>query len=236
MTDFRQRLLATTLLVGAGLAASPAFAQDTQTPKPLCPPGSPPPNANCTAQDAPTSNQPETTAPVEGTTTPSTSATGENVQAAQDIVITGSRIPQPNLTSASPVTVLSSQDVKLQGTTRTEDLINSLPQSFAAQGSNISNGSTGTASVNLRGLGSQRTLVLVNGRRLQPGDPRLGSIADINFIPSAIIKRVDVLTGGASSVYGADAVAGVVNFIMDTNFRGLRIDAQASTFMHYNDS
>ncbi len=142
------------------------------------------------------------------------------VRSSQDIVITGTRIPQPNLTSASPVTVLSSQEVKLQGTTRTEDLINSLPQSFAAQGSNISNGSTGTATVNLRGLGSVRTLVLINGRRQQPGDPRQGSVADINFIPSALIKRVDVLTGGASSVYGADAVAGVVNFIMDTNYRG----------------
>ena len=104
------------------------------------------------------------------TTVPSTNAQGEPVKSSQDIVITGTRIPQPNLTSASPVTVLSSQEVKLQGTTRTEDLINSLPQSFAAQGSNISNGATGTATVNLRGLGSKRTLVLVNGRRLQPGD------------------------------------------------------------------
>ena len=118
--------------------------------------------------------------------------------------------------------------MKLQGTTRTEDLINSLPQSFAAQGSNISNGSTGTATVNLRGLGSARTLVLINGRRLMPGDPRQRPVADINFIPSALIKRVDMLTGGASSVYGADAVAGVVNFIMDTNFAGFRIDGQAT--------
>ena len=221
--DFRSRLLATSLLVGAGMAATPAFAQTTP------PPANPADTANGTT--------PDTTTPVEGqTTTPSTSATGENVRGAQDIVITGTRIPQPNLTSASPVTVLSSQDIKLQGTTRTEDLINSLPQSFAAQGSNISNGSTGTASVNLRGLGSVRTLVLINGRRLQPGDPRQGSVADINFVPSSLIKRVDVLTGGASSVYGADAVAGVVNFIMDTNFRGLRIDAQASTFMHDNGS
>jgi len=133
------------------------------------------------------------------------------------------------------VTVLSAQEVKLQGTTRTEDLINSLPQAFSAQGSNVSNGATGTATVNLRGLGTARTLVLVNGRRLQPGDPTAGgNVPDINFIPSSIIKRVDVLTGGASSVYGADAVAGVVNFIMDTNYRGLRLDAQASTFMHSN--
>ena len=212
--DFRQRLLATTLLVGASMAASPAFAQDAPAP----------------ADEAPA----ETTAPVEGTTQPSTSATGEKIQESADIVVTGSRIPQPNLTSSSPVTVISAQEVKLQGTTRTEDLINSLPQSFAAQGSNISNGSTGTATVNLRGLGSARTLVLINGRRLMPGDPR-SPVADINFVPSSLIKRVDVLTGGASSVYGADAVAGVVNFIMDTGFTGLRIDAQASVFNHDND-
>jgi outer membrane receptor protein involved in Fe transport len=221
--DFRSRLLTTTLLVGAGMLATPAFAQDA-------PPAAPNP------PDTATGTQPETTTPVEGqTTVPSTNAQGAPVRSGQDIVITGTRIPQPNLTSASPVTVLSAQEVKLQGTTRTEDLINSLPQSFASQGSNISNGSTGTANVNLRNLGVARTLVLVNGRRLQPGDPRQ-PVADINFIPSALIKRVDVLTGGASSVYGADAVAGVVNFIMDTTFRGLRIDAQASTFMHDNDA
>ncbi len=211
--DFRQRLLATTLLVSASMIASPALAQTTPAP----------------ADEAP----PETIAPVEGSTQPTTSATGEPVDETKDIVVTGSRIPQPNLTSASPVTVISAQEIKLQGTTRTEDLINSLPQSFAAQGSNISNGSTGTATVNLRGLGSSRTLVLINGRRLMPGDPR-SPVADLNFIPASLVKRVDVLTGGASSVYGADAVAGVVNFIMDTSFVGLRIDGQASVFNHNN--
>ncbi len=215
MLDFRSRLLVTTLLVGTSLTASPAFAQDAP---PAADPNVPP----------------ETTAPVEATTPPSTNAQGAPVASSGDIVITGTRIPQPNLTSASPVTVLSSQDIKLQGTTRTEDIINSLPQSFAAQGSNISNGALGIATVNLRGLGPTRTLVLINGRRLQPGDPRV-PLTDINFVPSALVKRIDVLTGGASSVYGADAVAGVVNFIMDTNFRGLRVDAQASTFMHNND-
>ncbi|MBA3669850.1 MAG: TonB-dependent receptor [Sphingomonas sp.] len=237
MLDFRQRLLTTTLLVGASLIATPAFAQATATP-PECPPGTVPGVAGAcnpadTAQGSGT--QPETTTPVEGTTTvPSTSATGEPVQSAGDIVITGSRIPQPNLTSASPITVLTSQEIKLQGTSRTEDLINSLPQSFAAQGSNISNGSSGTAQVNLRGLGAGRSLVLVNGRRLQPGDT--GSpVPDLNFIPTQLVKRVDVLTGGASSVYGADAVGGVVNFIMDNTFTGIRIDAQASVFQHHND-
>ncbi len=199
------RALAPLLVTTVLGLSSPAFAQ-----------------ADAAAQPSPDAAAPSTT-----------NAQGAPVQASQDIVITGSRIPQPNLTSASPVTVVSSQDIKLSGTTRTEDLLNSLPQSFAAQGSTVSNGATGTAEANLRGIGSARTLVLVNGRRLQPGDPRQPT-SDINFIPSALIKRVDVLTGGASSVYGADAVAGVVNFIMDTSFRGLRIDAQASTFMHNN--
>jgi outer membrane receptor for ferrienterochelin and colicin len=76
--------------------------------------------------------------------------------------------------------------------------------------------------------------VLVNGRRLQPGDTG-NPVPDLNFIPTQLIKRVDVLTGGASSVYGADAVGGVVNFIMDNTFTGVRIDAQASVFQHNND-
>jgi outer membrane receptor protein involved in Fe transport len=236
MLDFRQRLLATTLLVGASALATPALAQTTATP-PECPPGTVPgASGACNPADTSqgTGTQPETTTPVEGqTTVPSTSAAGEPTRSAQDIVITGTRIPQPNLTSASPVTVLSSQEVKLQGTSRTEDLINSLPQSFAAQGSAVSNGASGTATVNLRGLGQSRSMVLVNGRRLQPGDV-LSPYPDINFIPTQLIKRVDVLTGGASSVYGADAVGGVVNFIMDNTFTGVRIDAQASVFQHNN--
>jgi len=149
------------------------------------------------------------------------------------IVVTGSRIRQPNLTAVSPVTAVSSQEVRLTGTTRAEDLINSLPQAFAGQGSTIANGSSGTATLNLRGLGSVRTLVLINGRRLVPGDPG-SSAADINVIPAAMIDRVDVLTGGASSVYGSDAVAGVVNFIMDTDFTGVRFDTQYSFFQHDN--
>ncbi|MEO8455917.1 MAG: TonB-dependent receptor [Sphingomicrobium sp.] len=237
MLDFRQRLLTTTLFVGVGALATPAFAQTASATPPECPPGTPVGTAGCNPSDtAGSGSQPETTTPQEGqTAVPSTSATGEPVRSSQDIVITGTRIPQPNLTSASPVTVLSSQEVRLQGTSRTEDLINSLPQSFAAQGSNISNGASGTATINLRGLGSKRSIVLINGRRLQPGDTG-NPVADTNFVPTQLIKRVDVLTGGASSVYGADAVAGVVNFIMDNTFTGIRIDAQASTFMHDNNA
>jgi len=155
----------------------------------------------------------------------------------QEVVVTGSRIPQPNLTSVSPVTAVGAEQVKIEGVTRVEDLINNLPQAFADFGGNLSNGSTGTASVNLRNLGSQRTLVLVNSRRLMPGDPTQNAAAspDLNQIPAALIERVEVLTGGASAVYGADAVAGVVNFIMNDKFEGVRLDAQYSMYQHNND-
>lgn len=156
-----------------------------------------------------------------------------SAEAAPTIVVTGSRIKQPNLESASPVTVVTSEEVTQTGTTRVEDLVNSLPQVFAGQGANVSNGASGTATLNLRGLGSERTLVLVNGRRLVPGDPTT-SAADINVIPAALIDRIDVLTGGASSVYGADAVAGVVNFVMDTDFEGFKLDTQYSVYNHDN--
>ncbi|HYI64486.1 MAG TPA: TonB-dependent receptor [Allosphingosinicella sp.] len=168
--------------------------------------------------------------PVEATA-PQTAAQEDDA----DIVVTGSRIPSPNLTAVSPVTVINSQEIRLQGTTRTEDLINSLPQAFAGQGGNLANGASGTATVNLRGLGSNRTLVLINGRRLVPGDPAL-PVPDINVIPSSIVERVDVLTGGASSVYGSDAVSGVVNFVMDTDLEGIRLDAQYSFYQHNNRS
>lgn len=150
-----------------------------------------------------------------------------------DIIVTGSRIPQPNLEGVSPVTTVNSQDIKLQGITRVEDLLNNLPQVFAGQSSGVSNSADGTASVDLRGLGPSRTLVLVNGRRMMPGDPN-NSAADLNAIPEALISRVEVLTGGASSTYGADAVSGVVNFIMDKKFTGIRIDGQYSFYQHNN--
>ncbi len=165
--------------------------------------------------------------------------TGNAADAAEDtgtgIVVTGTRLRSPNLESASPVTVVTAEEVSLTGTTRVEDLVNSLPQVFAGQGGNVSNGSTGTATLNLRGLGAERTLVLVNGRRLMPGTPST-SAADINAIPAALIERIDVLTGGASSVYGADAVAGVVNFVLDTDFEGFKINANYGVYNHNNRS
>lgn len=151
----------------------------------------------------------------------------------QEVVVTGSRIKQPNLTSTAPVTSISSQEIQFEGAQRTEDLLNRLPQVFAAQASTVSNGSNGTATVDLRGLGSNRTLVLIDGRRLVPGDPS-NPVADINMIPAALIERVDVLTGGASATYGADAVAGVVNFILKKNFEGVEITVNHSFYDHDN--
>ena len=168
---------------------------------------------------------------------PSTMQPGDNpdAPAGEGIVITGSRIPRPDLDGTSPVTVIGAAEVEQTGTTRVEDLVNSLPQVFAGQSAFISNGASGTATVNLRGLGSSRTLVLVNGRRLQPGDPSLPS-ADLNQIPAALIQRVDLSTGGASSIYGADAVAGVVNFILNTDFEGVDATSQISFYQHENNN
>ncbi|MBB6252175.1 TonB-dependent receptor domain-containing protein [Nitrospirillum iridis] len=153
----------------------------------------------------------------------------------QEIVITGSRIKTDSSVGISPVTTVSNEEIKLQGATRMEDVLNNLPQVFASQGGNISNGSTGTATVNLRGLGSQRTLVLIDGHRMPAGSP-LNSAADLNEIPTALVKRVEVLSGGASAVYGADAVAGVVNFIMDDKFEGAKAEVGYSFYQHNNDS
>lgn len=153
----------------------------------------------------------------------------------QEVVVTGSRISVPNQASISPVTFVSALDIQQTGVTRVEDLLNELPQVFAAQGSNISNASTGTATVNLRGLNDKRTLVLVNGFRLGPGDPASSAASDINMIPVEMIDSVEVLTGGASSVYGADAVAGVVNFKLNDHFEGVKLVADAGVYQHSNN-
>src|ERR1700744_4592117 len=170
--------------------------------------------------------------------TPASAAADTTSGEVAEVVVTGTRIPSPNLTSIAPVTTVGNAEIKAQGVTRIEDITNALPQVFAGQGSSITNGATGAATVNLRGLGSNRTLVLVDNRRLMPGDPTSGLIvaADLNFIPAALVERVDVLTGGASATYGADAVAGVVNFIMLKNFEGVRVDAPYSGYQHTNDN
>lgn len=155
----------------------------------------------------------------------------EAQQPMQKVEVTGSRIPTANLEGTSPITVLGAKDIKVDGVRNVESLLNNLPQVFAAQTGAVANGATGTATVNLRGLGSNRTLVLVNGKRLPSGSAGTAA-ADLNQIPTALVKRVEVLTGGAGAVYGADAVAGVVNFIMEDKFEGVRVDLNYSGYNH----
>jgi iron complex outermembrane recepter protein len=170
---------------------------------------------------------------VHSQTAPATAANAPSDQL-QEVVVTGSRIAVPNQTSISPVTFVSAAEIQQTGVTRVEDLLNQLPQVFADQNSNVSNGSDGTASVNLRGLNPKRTLVLVNGNRLGPGDAATAGRSDINMIPVEMIDSIEVLTGGASSVYGADAVAGVVNFKLNDHFEGVKLVADAGIYQHNN--
>jgi iron complex outermembrane receptor protein len=156
--------------------------------------------------------------------------------ALEEVVVTGSRLSTPNETSISPITSVTASSIESTGLTRVEDVLNNLPMVFAGMNATTSNGGDGTATVDLRGLGPQRTLVLVNGRRLGPGIGDGRNYSDLNQIPSALIQRVDVLTGGASSVYGADAVAGVVNFVLDTHFQGVKIDVTDDFYQHHQHS
>ncbi|HEY2480748.1 MAG TPA: TonB-dependent receptor, partial [Caulobacteraceae bacterium] len=159
----------------------------------------------------------------------------ESVSTVAEIVVTGSRIPRPDQTGVSPLTQVVGADIRAQGAMRIEDVLNQLPQVYVDQNSTVTNGATGTATVNLRDLGPERTLVLIDGKRLMPGDPTSGSVApDLNFIPDALVERIDVVTGGQSAIYGSDAIAGVVNFIMKRNFSGLQMDAQAGIYDHDN--
>jgi outer membrane receptor protein involved in Fe transport len=153
----------------------------------------------------------------------------------EQIQVTGSLIPRPTLEAMSPVTTLEVEELTYRGINRVEDLLTSLPQVFVAQNSSMSNNASGTATVDLRYLGQNRTLVLIDGRRMPSGDA-FSQGADLNFIPSALVKRVDVLTGGASATYGADAVAGVVNFVLDKDFTGFRGGVEWSSYQHNNSN
>ena len=153
------------------------------------------------------------------------------VLAQERVEITGSRFKTTETEGSAPVISLSAETIRIEAVRNVESLLNNLPQVFADYGAQVSNGASGTATVNLRNLGADRTLVLVNGRRLPYGSPRLAA-SDLNQIPVSLIKRVDVLTGGASAVYGADAVAGVVNFVMNDRFEGLQLELNHQFYNH----
>jgi outer membrane receptor protein involved in Fe transport len=160
----------------------------------------------------------------------------ETSEALEEVIVTGSLIKRVDgFESASPVVVSTAAEISASGISKVEDFLNSLPQLSAGQNSYVSNGASGTATLDLRGMGSSRTLVLINGRRMGGGGA-YGESADTNQIPTAMLERVEVLTGGASTVYGADAVAGVVNFVMRKDFDGVELNIGTSGFMHDNDN
>jgi iron complex outermembrane receptor protein len=158
-------------------------------------------------------------------------AMSQDDEALEEITVTGSRIQRGNLTQPNPVYGLDAEDVKMSGELNLIDIVDDLPQLFSSDNGAQSDFFTetgidntpGLARLNLRGLGANRTLVLVDGKRHVSG--QAGSAAvDIGSIPSALVERIEVLTGGASSIYGADAVSGVVNFIMKDNYEGTQLD------------
>ena len=163
-------------------------------------------------------------------------AQAPQAQAIEEVVVTGTRLRDPNVISSSQITTVQIEDISDRGITRVEDYLNDLPQISPGQAITASNGSNGTATVNVRNLGCARTLVLINGQRLAPGTTGGGNCADLNSIPTLLLERVEVLTGGASSVYGSDAVGGVVNFILDEDFEGFKANYMHSYYQHNNDN
>lgn len=145
----------------------------------------------------------------------------------EKVTVTGSRIKQRDFTSVSPLATVSAKEISLTGTVNTEELINTLPQIIPGVTITSNNPSlNGFATADLRGLGPGRTLVLVNGRRANPSSA--SGLVDLNTIPATLIERIELISGGASAVYGADAVAGAINFILKDNYEGLTVGSSYS--------
>ncbi|KAK0340058.1 hypothetical protein LTR94_032059, partial [Friedmanniomyces endolithicus] len=149
---------------------------------------------------------------------------------AEEIVVTGSRIRRPNLEANAPITTISGEQFFETGQLSVGDTLNELPQlrsTFSQQNSTRFLGTRGLNLLDLYGLGTQRTLVLVNGRRHVGSDVLSNGVSpDTNTFPTDLIERVDVMTGGASSVYGSDAIAGVVNFVLKQDYEGVQVRGQ----------
>src|SRR5436190_5362701 len=206
-------LLATTVIAGFA-AAVPAYAQDATNV--------PPPPAGTTApggETTPGDTQAGTTANTGPGAQPQEAVPPAQAPGGGEIIVTGTLIRNPNLTSSSPVAVVGQQEIQLRQPTSAEEILRTIPGVTPALGQNVNNGATGQATVDLRGFGAKRNLVMLDSTRLVPATS--GGLFDLNNIPVALIDRVDVLTGGASTTYGADAVTGVVNFITKKNFAGM---------------
>ncbi len=149
-------------------------------------------------------------------------ALAQDGEAEDTIIVTGTRIQRADLEAPSPITTIGEQQLTLSNTVNSEQFLNTLPQVIPGLDSSSNNPGNGTATANLRDLGAQRTLVLVDGLRYVPSGS--GGVVDLNNIPSALVESIDVVTGGASAVYGSDALAGVINFTLKDDFEGIQID------------
>ena len=162
----------------------------------------------------------------------------EGAENLEEVVVTGSRIASPNLESVSPLQVIDAQDLDRAGAVNVQEVLLDNPAvgtpTISRTNSAFSTSSAGVATVDLRNLGVSRTLVLVNGRRFVAGIPGESAV-DLNTIPQQFIERIDVLTGGASAVYGSDAVAGVVNIVYRDDFEGIALDTQYGASSEYDD-
>ncbi|HYS81477.1 MAG TPA: TonB-dependent receptor [Anaeromyxobacteraceae bacterium] len=250
----RRKLLAAAAVV-CSLVGVPGMvlAQDpAQTPPPPAPaPSDPNSTPSSTAQPDAAAPAPAP-APAESVQVPvPTPAPAEETVAApgagkarggkqfgEEIVVTGSRIRRKDLTTPAPVAVLSKEQIQASGKVSLGDFLQSLPEQGAALNTNVNNGGSGASRINLRGLDgtstSQRTLVLLNGRRMvATGTGAVtGNGVDINTIPIAVVERIEVLKDGASSVYGSDAIGGVVNIITKKTFDGLEANAYEGRSTH----
>src|SRR5262245_12885658 len=144
----------------------------------------------------------------------------------EELVITGTRIRQPGVVSSSPIYSIGAEEIERQQEPELEKILRLLPVTAPSDGQNVNNGTQGAATIDLRGMGSQRTLVMMNGRRMVPFNDD-GEV-DTSMIPTALIERVDIITGGASAVYGSDAIAGAVNVVLRDDFEGVDIRMNTS--------
>ncbi|WP_129640953.1 TonB-dependent receptor domain-containing protein [Peristeroidobacter agariperforans] len=146
----------------------------------------------------------------------------------QEVVVTGTRISVPGAISSSPILSIGTDEISMQQATEIEQVFRDLPVTAVGDGSNVNNGTAGAATLNLRGLGAQRNLILIDGKRVTPFN--YDGQVDTSIIPTALIERVDIVTGGASAVYGSDAIAGAVNFVMKRDFEGVDLSTDFSQF------
>lgn len=152
-------------------------------------------------------------------------AAQDSATTVEEIVVTGSRLIRTDLSAPSPTTIVGQEEIQSSGATTIEGLINEFPQLSAGNNSSVnSGGGSGVLTANLRGLGANRTLTLVNGRRFIPANGS-GNV-DMGTIPDALVQRVEIITGGASAIYGSDAIAGAVNFILRDDIDGLEASYQ----------